>query len=109
MRRERHVHLIFREQADNMDTRLRSAWLSEFDDVESVARWAIDLGAEEVDQREIRHVWTMRQEALDAGIPVDYRLFVVERPRRRPCLEMYRHAPNGGPTQAARPVSARGF
>jgi len=92
-----------------MDTRLRSAWLSEFEDVESVAEWAIDLGAQDVDQREIRRVWIRRQKALDAGRRVDYRLFVVERPRRRPCLEIYRRGPNGRATQAARGVSARGF
>ena len=94
MLRYLHVHSISREQADHMDTRLRSAWLSEFEDVESVAEWAIDLGAQDVDQGEIRRVWIRRQEALDAGIPVDYRLFVVERPRQRPRLEIYHRSQN---------------
>ena len=92
-----------------MDTKLRSAWLSEFEDVESVAEWAIDLGAQDVDPREIRRVWIRRQQALDAGIPVDYRLFVVERPRRRPCLEIYRRGPNGKAGQAARQIGICGF
>ena len=66
----------------------RSAWLSEFEDVDEVARWATGLGAR-VNRPEIRRVWESRRVALENGVAKDYRLFVVERRRGKPRLEIY--------------------
>jgi hypothetical protein len=71
-----------------MDSSRRSAWLSEFEDVDEVARWATDLGAR-VNRPEIRRVWESRRVALENGMAKDYRLFVVERRRGKPRLEIY--------------------
>jgi hypothetical protein len=71
-----------------MDSSRRSAWLSEFEDVDEVARWATDLGAR-VNRPEIRRLWESRRVAVENGMAKDYRLFVVERRRGRPRLEIY--------------------
>jgi hypothetical protein len=71
-----------------MDSSRRSAWLSEFEDVDEVARWATGLGAR-VNRPEIRRLWESRRVAVENGMAKDYRLFVVERRRGRPRLEIY--------------------
>jgi hypothetical protein len=71
-----------------MDLSRRSAWLSEFEDVDEVARWATGLGAR-VNRPEIRRLWESRRVAVENGVAKDYRLFVVERRRGRPRLEIY--------------------
>jgi len=71
-----------------MDSSRRSAWLSEFEDVDEVARWATDLRAR-VNRPEIRRLWESRRVAVEHGMAKDSRLFVVERRRRRTRLEIY--------------------
>ena len=75
-----------------MDLSRRSAWLSEFEDVDEVARWATGLGAR-VNRPEIRRLWESRRVAVENGIAKDYRLFIVERRRGRPRLEIYGRGP----------------
>ena len=75
-----------------MDTSRRSAWLSEFEGVDEVARWVTDLGGR-VNRPEIRRLFERRQMAVANGKAEDYRLFVVERGRGKPRLEIYRRGP----------------
>lgn len=75
-----------------MDTSRRSAWLSEFEDVDEVAKWVTDLGAR-VNRPEIRRLFERRQASVANGQAEDYRLFVVERGRAKPRLEIYRRGP----------------